>query len=261
MDVSALLPRHLAIHLERVLGSEHVLCLAADWDALEAGVRSHIVDLVVVDPLVRGQDPVGTIERVRSSFPSLPVIVYTTLTPFSLQAVVRLARCGVHTVILHRIDDTPGRFLELLEGAPANVLGEQMLRELSVELAGLPVTVARAVEQLFRSPGRFRTTRDLATAAGMNTRTLYRNLEPVGLFSARLLVVAAQLLRVHAYLHDPGRSIKDAAAKAGYATPWKLAKQMREMTGRSTEQARRELGDDELVGLLARQMRRRREEQ
>jgi len=239
VDVSALLPRHLAIHLERVLGSEHVLCLAADWDALEAGVRSHIVDLVVVDPLVRGQDPVGTIERVRSSFPSLPVIVYTTLTPFSLQAVVRLARCGVHTVILHRIDDTPGRFLELLEGAPANVLGEQ----------------------LFRSPGRFRTTRDLATAAGMNTRTLYRNLEPVGLFSARLLVVAAQLLRVHAYLHDPGRSIKDAAAKAGYATPWKLAKQMREMTGRSTEQARRELGDDELVGLLARQMRRRREEQ
>jgi AraC-like DNA-binding protein len=260
VDVSALLPHHLAIHLERVLGPEHRLHLAADWGALEADIRRRMIDVVIADPLMQGQDSIETIERIRGNFPSLPIVIYTTLAPSSLQAVVRLARSGVETVVLHRIDDSPQRFLELLEGAPASALGEQMLRELAVELAGLPVTVARAVEQLFRTPGRFHATGDLAKAAGMNTRTLYRNLEPVGLHSARALVVAAQLLRVHAYLRDPGRSIKEAAAKAGYPTPWKLTKQMREMTGHSTEEARRKLADHELVGLLARHVRRRRDE-
>ena len=92
----------------------------------------------------------------------------------------------------------------------------------------------------------------------MNLRTLYRNLEPAGLYSARSLVVSARLLRAYSYLQDPGRSIKDVAAKAGYTSPWQLSQQMREMVGRTTEQVRRELNGDALVSLLAEQVRRRR---
>jgi transcriptional regulator GlxA family with amidase domain len=92
----------------------------------------------------------------------------------------------------------------------------------------------------------------------MNLRTLYRNLEPAGIFSARALVVSARLLRAYAYLQDPGRAIKDVAAKTGYHSSWQLSQQMREMTGYTTEQARRELSGDALVSLLAEQVRRRR---
>jgi transcriptional regulator GlxA family with amidase domain len=92
----------------------------------------------------------------------------------------------------------------------------------------------------------------------MNLRTLYRNLEPAGIFSARSLVVSARLLRAYAYLLDPGRSIKDVAAKAGYSSPWQLSQQMREMIGLTAEQARKELDGDAIVAMLAEQVRRRR---
>jgi transcriptional regulator GlxA family with amidase domain len=180
------------------------------------------------------------------------------LAPASIKAIVRLAKSGVEHVVLNRFDDEPRRFLDLLEGIPAYSLGERMLVELADPLADLPVTVVRAIDQLFRSPGRFKNAQDLAAAAGMNLRTLYRNLEPAGIFSARALVVSARLLRAYAYLQDPGRSIKDVAAKAGYHSPWQLSQQMRELTGRTTDQVRRELNGEALVTLLAEQVQRRR---
>ncbi|HXT18952.1 MAG TPA: AraC family transcriptional regulator [Gemmatimonadaceae bacterium] len=186
------------------------------------------------------------------------MIVYTSLAPASIKAIVRLAKSGVEHVVLSRFDDEPRKFLELIEGIPAFSLGDRMLQELASPLSCLPVVVVRAVDQLFRSPVRFKNAQDLATAAGMNLRTLYRNLEPAGIYSARALVVSARLLRAYAYLKDPGRSIKDVAAKAGYHSPWQLSQQMRELTGFTTEQVRRDVDEDALVALLAEQVRRRR---
>ena len=96
----------------------------------------------------------------------------------------------------------------------------------------LASTVVRAIDQTVSIAGCvLRMLQDLATAAGMNLRTLYRNLEPAGIFSARALVVSARLLRAYSFLQDPGRSIKDVAAKAGYHSPWQLSQQLRELTG------------------------------
>jgi AraC-like DNA-binding protein len=185
-------------------------------------------------------------------------VVYTSLAPSGIKAIVRLAKSGVEHVVLSRFDDEPRKFLELIEGIPAFALGDRMLQELAGPLSCLPVVVVRAIDQLFRSPARFRNAQDLAEVAGMNLRTLYRNLEPAGIFSARSLVVSARLLRAYAYLMDPGRSIKDVAAKAGYHSPWQLSQQMREMAGLTTEQVRKELNGEALVALLAEQVRRRR---
>ena len=258
MDVVAFLPRHLLSHLRVVLGSEHSLTPVASWSELQATVQHQATDVVVADPSANGTVQVEALEYLRRHYPSLPVIVYTLLAPASIKAIVRLAKSGVEHVVLHRFDDEPRRFLELLESTPGYALGDRMLMELAGPLSCLPVTVVRAIDQLFRSPARFKNAQDLAAASGMNLRTLYRNLEPAGIFSARSLVVSARLLRAHAYLQDPGRSIKDVAAKTGYHSSWQLSQQMREMTGYTTEQARRELTGDAIVSLLAEQVRRRR---
>ena len=258
MDVVALLPRHLLSHLRIVLGSDHAPVIASGWADLHVIVQRGPVDLVVADPLVTGDAHADVLEGLKRQFSSVAIVVYTSLSPRSMQAVVRLARCGVEHVVLHRFDDEPRRFLELLESIPSNALGDRMLRELAMPVSALPVVVGRAVESLFRSPGRFQNSGDLASAAGMNLRTLYRNLEPAGLYSARSLVVAARLLRAYGYLRDPGRSIKDVAAKAGYHSAWQLSRQMREMTGMTAEQVRRELDGEMIVSLLAEQVRRRR---
>lgn len=258
MDVVAYLPRSLLSHLKIVVGAEHSLTAVWSWAELQATVKHLVTDIVVADPMAAGTVEVESLETLRREFPSLPVVVYTSLAPASIKAIVRLARSGVEHVVLSRFDDEPRKFLELIEGIPAFALGDRMLRELAGPLSCLPVVVVRAIDQLFRSPSRFKSSQDLAEAAGMNLRTLYRNLEPAGIYSARSLVVAARLLRAYAYLQDPGRSIKDVAAKAGYHSPWQLSQQMRELTGYTTEQVRREVDSDALVVLLAEQIQRRR---
>jgi len=221
-------------------------------------VKHLVTDLVVADPGASGSVEVESLEEIRRQFPSLPVIVYTSLAPAAVKAMVRLAKSGVEHVVLSRFDDEPRRFLELIEAIPGFSLGDRMLEELADPLTQLPVVLHRAIDQLFRSPERFKSSQDLADAAGMNLRTLYRNLEPAGIFSARSLVVSARLLRVYAYLLDPGRSIKDVAAKAGYNSPWQLSQQMREMIGFTAEQARTEIDGDAIIAMLAEQIRRRR---
>lgn len=258
MDVVAFLPRPLLSHLKIVLGSEHGLTPVFSWAELHATAQHLVTDLVVADPSATGTVEIEALESLRRQYPSLPVVVYTSLAPASIKAIVALAKIGVEHVVLSRFDDEPRKFLELIEGIPAFALGERMLQELAGPMSCLPVVVVRAVDQLFRSPARFKNAQDLGAAAGMNLRTLYRNLEPAGIYSARALVVSARLLRAYAYLKDPGRSIKDVAAKAGYHSPWQLSQQMREMTGRTTEQVRKEMDEDALVSLLAEQIRRRR---
>jgi len=258
VDVVAFLPRQLLSHLRIVLGPEHSLRPVASWNELQTTITHSPADVVVADPNADGSPNVDVLEILRGQFPSLSVVVYTSLTPSSVRAMVRLAKSGVEHVVLSRFDDEPGRFLELLESLPAHGLSEQMLKRLAGPVSTLPVTVVRAIDQLFQSPVKFKNAQDLANAAGMNLRTLYRNLEPAGIYSARALVVAARLLRAYAFLKDPGRSIKDVAVKAGYASPWQLSQQLREVTGRTAEQVRREVTQDDLVVLLVESVQRRR---
>lgn len=256
MEVVAYLPRQLLNHLRVVLGQEHTLTATGSWVDLQAAIQERLIDLLVVDPAASGSIELPELLEVIEQFPSLPVVVYTVLSPATIKVVVQLAKRGVEHVVLNRFDDEPRRFLQLLERVPASALSELMLQELAEPLAALPVVVCRAVEQLFRSPGRFRSAQDLAAAAGMNSRTLYRNLQPAGLYSPRMLVVCARLLRAYAYIRDPGRSIKEIAKKAGYHSPWQLSQQMREVTGMTPRRVRQGITPQQFVSLLATELRR-----
>jgi len=158
--------------------------------------------------------------------------------------------------VLNRFDDERQRFLDLLERIPGQALSDQILRLLAPELSKLPVTMVRAVEQLFRSPGRFKNAQDLSAAAGTILRTLYRQLDTAGIHSPRLLVAAARLLRVYALLRDPGRQIKEVAAKVGYHSQYQLTQHMRALTGYTPRMVRSYVEPDQFVTLLADGVRR-----
>jgi AraC-like DNA-binding protein len=258
VEVVAFLPRPLLSHLGVVLRSRHTLTPVASWSELQSVVRQDCSDVVVADPRANGDVDVQMLEDIRQRYPSLSIVLYTQLAPASMQAAVRLAKSGVEHVVLSRFDDEPGRFLELLESMPSHGLGERMLKELGGSLAKLPPTVARTIDRLFRSPGNFKNAEAVAAASNMNLRTLYRNLEAAGLFSPWTLIVSARLLRAFGLLQDPGRSIKDVAAIAGYHSPWQLSQQFRAITGRTTTQVRRDLTGEALVSLLAERVRQRR---
>ncbi len=250
MDVVALLPRQLLDHLIQVLGPAHSLSASTDWSALRATVQSHIVDAVIADPAFDGNVHTQDLMDLRELYPSLPIILYTTLSATAMQGVIQLARYGVEHVVLARFDDEPTRFLELIEGVPGYALGDRMLQQLRAPIAKLPVTIGRAIEQLYRSPGRFHGARELAEASGVTPRGLYRHMAAVGMPSVKALVVSARLVRAYGYLKDPGRSVKEVAARVGYSRPWLLTKQMREYTGHVPSEVRMALSPEEFVTLL-----------
>jgi AraC-like DNA-binding protein len=190
------------------------------------------------------------IEEIHRQFPSLPIVVYTTLSNVSTRALLALGKAGIENVVFNRFDDERRRFLELLERAPGQTLSDHMLAELSPELGRLPARVIRAIEQLFRSPAQFHTAQDLAAAAGGQLRTLYRQLEGIGIRSPRLMVAAARLLRVYVLLRDPGRQIKDVAKKVGYYSHYQLAQHMRALTGHTPRTVRAYIEPEQFVNLL-----------
>ncbi len=255
MDVVALLPRPLLNHLTQVLGPAHALSTPVDWLALRALVQSRIVDVVVVDPAFGGQVNTTEVAEIRELFPTLPIVLYTALSATAMQGVVQLARYGIEHVVLARFDDEPKRFLELLERVPGHALGNRMLHALREPITRLPVAISRAIEQLYRSPARFHGARELAEASGITTRGLYRHMAAVGMPSVKALVVSARLVRAYGYLRDPGRSVKEVAARVGYARPWLLTKQMRDYTGYVPSQVCQALTPEQFVTLLTTQVR------
>ena len=238
-----------------MLGDSHSLGAAADPAELHSLLRVSDADLLVVDPAVRDGLHADAVEEIIARHPSLPVVVYTSLAPSAMRLVVRLARIGVEHVVLNRFDDEPRRFLELIERVPAHPIAELMLRELSTQLKALPVVLARAIEQLIRSPSRARNSQELATSAGMTPRTLYRHLAPIGL-QPRHVVVCAKLLRAYTFLHGPDSRLKEVAHKLGYGEPESLRRQLREWTGHSPKELRQLVPPEEFVRLLADYLRR-----
>lgn len=256
MDVAAYLNRQLLQHLTIVLGTQHSLYPAGGWSDLRTAILKRGVDIIVADPVVDGTPRVDVLGEIHRQFPSLPIVIYTSLSGASMHAIAQLGRLGIEHVVLNRFDDERRRFLDLLERIPAQALSDQMVQALAAEFGKLPTPLARAVEQLFRFPARFRNTQDLSAGAGTPLRTLYRQLESVGIHSPRLLVAAARLLRVYALLRDPGRQIKEVAARVGYHSQYQLTQHMRILTGLTPRAVRANVGPDEFVALLAEGVRR-----
>ena len=251
MDVVAYLPAPLLSHLRIVLGDRHQLTPVDGWDALEGTVRSEQADIVVLDPTLPGTVRVPETVLLQERYPSVRVVVYTSLTPSAMRMVVELAKHGLQHVVLHRFDDDPRRFTDLLTQLPGHALGELLLAKVQDAVAGLPPRVAGAVARMMRAPRHYSTVDDLAAGAGMTRRQLYRVLEGAGFTSPRLLVQAARAVRAFAFLRDPGRLLEDVSEKLGYSEPRVLNRVMLELVGVRPLEARGAMSPQEFVERVA----------
>jgi AraC-like DNA-binding protein len=252
MDVIAALPPLLLSHLRSVVGRRHTVIAAGDWVTLEYLVRRSPVDLVVLDPVVDGRARNAEVAALMKRHPSLPIILYTTLTAPTMRAVFELSQQGVRDVVLHRFDDAPRRFLEVLERQTDAALSERVIGALRASIDRLPSSLAQAVEQLIRRPDGQATVEQLVTASAMSRRTLYRALGAAGFASPSLVVRGARLLRAYSYLRDPGHSAEDVATKSGYSSRQLFARHVREMFDVRPTDLRRRVTTEQFVRLLAR---------
>lgn len=244
-------PAKLA-RLRGAVGDSHRVHAALDWEHADSIIRRQPVDVMVVDPQFGSAEPrTDNIRALRSRFRSVPFVVYSVLGVQTLKPLVELGRDGLEHLVLYGVDDDPRQLRKVLERQPGVVLAEKLLDRLAPRFRSMPANVTRAIERLVHTPAAFHGVSDLATAANVSRRTIYRECERADLASPRELVAGARVLRAYAFLRESDYSIEDVAVHLRFSSPHHLTKTMRWACGLTTARARDRLAPDDFIALLS----------
>src|SRR6266704_880080 len=213
MLILAAVPDIQLLNRRRAAAARFTLARAGSWAEALSTIRTRPVELAVVDPLLSGEPRTREIERLRVLFPSLPLVLYTTLTPRTAGVLLTLGQRGIEHVIIARYDDHPLRLREVLAEEEAHSASRLLLDQLADALAPLP---------------------------------------RVGLPSPRQFLAAARVLYAHRLLQDPGFTIEDVAQRLGYAQAKTLQQHARSYLGLTAGEMRLSLSPQEALERLTR---------
>src|SRR5256884_544996 len=174
MLVLAAVPDVQLHKLRRAAGLRFALAHARTWDEAVTTIRTRPVELAVVDPLLGGSPSATEISRVRRLFPSLPLALYTTLSPSVAAALLALGQSDIHHVVFARYDDHPARLREVLAAEEARSTSHRLREQLGWMLAPLPSELRWALEEVLRSPAELQTVQQVAARARVDRRTFER---------------------------------------------------------------------------------------
>jgi AraC-like DNA-binding protein len=210
------------------------------------------VDVLVVDPQfdTPAEARSDRIREVRDRYRSLPMVVYSVLAAQTLRPLVELGADGVEQVVLYGLDDDPQQLRHMLERQPGIELSAKLLQILRRPLSRMPARVAQAIERLIRNPSVFKGVIDVASAAGVPRRSLYRHLERAGVVTPRELVAGARLLRAYAFLREPAYSLDAVASHVRFTDADAMTRAMRWGVGITPGRARDRIGPEEFVARL-----------
>jgi AraC-like DNA-binding protein len=217
-----------------------------------SAVEQHPVDVIVVDPRF-GSPAVLTFAPVlelRRIYPSTPFVIYTTLEASTIPAIVTLGLSGINQLIIADVDDEPKQLCAIFERQPGARLSDDLASALSAHLAQLPPEVAAALDRVIHTPSAFESVPDLAAAANVSRRTIYRECERAALASPREIIAASRALRAYALLRDGDMAIEDVSEALGFSSPHHLAKTMRWASGMTTARARARIAPDQFLRMV-----------
>lgn len=255
MNVLALLPEPSLTRLRVAFGTAHGVAVATDLDGA-SGLAAHLaagdVDLAVIDPGdPRLERRTRTLALLCAQHATVPVLLYTPLTPASIAAAAQLLRGGTRELLIAGREDQPGALRATVLRVALHTLAARFLAAVPRPMALLPPSVERAVRELFTSPRRFRSVEDIALAAAVTRRHLARVARGAGFASCRSLLAAARVLSAHGVLRQTHCSLHDAAAQLA-ADPRVLTHHIRRVAGVATARELVALDPDELLGRCVR---------
>lgn len=233
--------------LRSAAGARYAILAPRSWGGLVEIIRSRPVELAVVDPLFTGEPRTHEIERLRVLFPSLPLLVYTALSPETAGIMLGLGRVGIRRAIFHRFDDAPAALREVLNAELEQGAAQQVLLSLGGVLQGLPRRIRWALEATLRTPDAVPSVAGLAERAQLKRRTCERWFSRSGLPSPKNVLMFARLLHAHRLLLDPGYTVEDVAVKLGYGKAKTMQMHFKEVFGLTAGEVRISLSAEEAV--------------
>ena len=232
------------------MGRGERVVVANTWAELEKMLQIHPVTVALIDPSADGASRTMEFERVKSAYPSLPIIAYVPLTPSAFRAVAQLSKLGLDQVILYSHDDSAERMVATIDKVRSSPLTERFVGELRPNLDKLPLPISKIVEEMFAEPHRYPNAQDLATGAHVSIVRLYRAFQSADLAAPKKMVVAAKLLRAYSHLLDPGQSVGGVSTKLAYRNPRIFAEHTNEVFGLNPSKVRSGMTEDQVVNRL-----------
>lgn len=174
----------------------------------------------------------GSVAVLRSSFPSLPLILVARpeMDPFAL---LRLGRAGVEHLILLRVDNLARDVDEAVSRALGQGTEALVVRAMSPYL---PARSLDAVRLTLEGVQQRWTAEVLASKAGLSRPHLSVCLRSAGLPSVGHLLVWARLLHAARWLTDPGRSAESVSRQLDYSSGAAFRRALRSYTGATPTQ-------------------------
>ena len=90
----------LASRLQRAARHRFDFHQVHSWEAAVDAILRQPLEIAVADPGLSGEVRAQEIERIRVLFPSLPIILYTTLSPDLAPTLLRLGQAGIGQVVM-----------------------------------------------------------------------------------------------------------------------------------------------------------------
>jgi AraC-like DNA-binding protein len=178
----------------------------------------------------------ATVRCVRRDYPSVPVILYCSVTADAMRLILRLARAGIDEVILEGYDDYRQSLQRLVLSAYRSHYVSRSLGALTTHLpAGTRAILARSLEG---ADSRL-TVRELAQDIGVSRKTLLNRLAASGLPGPASLISRCRLLFACELLEDPARSVEQVALLLGFGSGVALRNMFRRYVGLAPSEVRR----------------------
>jgi AraC-like DNA-binding protein len=225
---------------------------AGTWAQAVNLIRIRPVEMAVADPLLGGEPRPHSIERLRLLFPSLPLLVYTELSPATARTLLKLGRAGIQRAVFQRFEDGPRALREVIESELEHSVSRQVVTAVQEKLGGLPEAIWEALETMLYDPGARLTVSELAGRASLSRRTCERFFTKLGLPSPKGVMLLIRLLYAHRLLLDPGHTVEDVAIKLGYGKARTLQRHLRAVFGLSAGDLRASVTVEEGMAIVSR---------
>ena len=226
--------------------------VADSWAQALNLIRSRPVEMAVVDPLLGSEPRPHAIERLRLLFPSLPLLVYTELSPVTAAALLQLGRAGIQRAVFQRFEDGPKALRAVLQAELEHSVSRQIVTALQERLRGLPEPLRDALEMMLYDPGTGLTVSELAGRALLSRRTCERFFTKLSLPSPKRVMLLMRLLYAHRLLLDPGYNVEDVAIKLGYGKVRTLQRHLRAVFSLSAGELRAAVSFEEALAIVSR---------
>jgi AraC-like DNA-binding protein len=237
----------LAARLQRAARHRFGFHVVQSWEAAVDAILRQPLEMAVADPGLSGEIRAQEIERIRVLFPSLPIILYTTLSNDLAVTLLRLGQAGIRQVVIAQHDDHPSRLRELLLSEMAHSASHQLITAMDDLLAECPAELRWAIETMIREPSSVQSVQELAHRARMDRRTCLRWFARAHLPPPSVVLTVLRAVYAHRLLQDPGYTVEDVAAKLGYQQTRTFTQNVKDVLGMSPGELRVALSPEEVI--------------